>query len=202
MFITFEGIDGCGKSTQLQLFKNALIARKYNVVTVREPGGTEISEMIREILLNANHNMNFITELFLFEAARANLVENVILPAIKNNSLVLSDRFCDSTVVYQGYGRGISLQIIDYLNNIATSNFKPVLTFFLNIPLEVALKRKNDAQKDRMESVNTDFLQRAIDGYKEIAKNEPKRVITVDATGTVNETASKIIKYFDEFIDI
>ena len=201
MFITFEGIDGCGKSTQLQLFRNELIARKYDVVTVRDPGDTEISEKIREILLNVNHNINSITELFLFEAARANLVENVILPAIQNNAFVLSDRFCDSTVVYQGYGRGISLQVIDYLNNVATFNFKPALTFFLDVPLEITLARKSDVQKDRMEAVDIDFLQRAINGYKEIAKNEPQRVITIDATGSKNEIANKIIKYFDEFIN-
>jgi dTMP kinase len=194
MLITFEGIDGCGKTTQMQLLKDFLEKNKYQIVTTREPGGTEISEKIRELLLNIKNEINPISELLLFEAARANLIESVILPALKENKIVLSDRFTDSTIVYQGCGRKIDIESIKFLNKIVSLNIKPDITFLLDISLEESLQRRKNLEKDRMEASNSDFLQRIIDGYREIAKAEPERIIVIDAADSKEKTFAKIIE--------
>ncbi|ROL61037.1 dTMP kinase, partial [Bacteroidetes/Chlorobi group bacterium ChocPot_Mid] len=128
MFITFEGIDGCGKSTQLELVEKFLIDNGKEVLTLREPGGTVLAEEIREILLHSHHTISKESELFLFEAARADLVSKVIKPALEQRIIVLCDRFYDSTTTYQGYGRGFDIQTIKIINNLATNGLKPDLT--------------------------------------------------------------------------
>jgi dTMP kinase len=202
MFITFEGIDGCGKTTQLELIKNFLIENKYQVVTTREPGGTELSEQIRNILLNVNNKINSISELLLFEAARSQLVETVIKPALENNCIVLCDRFYDSSVAYQGYGRGLNLKNIAELNMIATNGIIPDITFFLDVPFQVAFERRKSEKKDRMETVSIEFSQKVIDGYRKIATLEPDRFIIIDASSTQQNTFEQILKILNEKLRI
>jgi dTMP kinase len=194
MFITFEGIDGCGKTTQLNLLKKYLIENNFDVITTREPGGTELSEQIRNILLGVSNVINPITELLLFEAARSHLVATVIKPALNKNAIVLSDRFFDSTFAYQGYGRGLCLEQINYLNNLAVNGVIPTLTFFLDIPFEVSLERRHHKEVDRMEGIGYDFFNSVINGFRRIAELEPQRVITIDATQTKENTFNQIIK--------
>ena len=192
MFITFEGIDGCGKSTQLNLLKEYLIENKFEVITTREPGGTELSEQIRSILLGVHNVINPLTELLLFEAARAHLVETVIKPALAQNIIVLSDRFFDSTVAYQGYGRGLCIEKINYLNNLAVNGVIPNLTFFLDIPTETSFERRHKKEFDRIENMDYNFFQNVINGFRKIAELEPKRIITIDASQTKENTFQQI----------
>jgi len=192
MFITFEGIDGCGKSTQLNLLKEYLIENKFEVITTREPGGTELSEQIRSILLGVNNVINPLTELLLFEAARTHLVDTVIKPALNKNIIVLSDRFFDSTVAYQGYGRGLCIEQINYLNNLAVNGVIPNLTFFLDIPIETSFERRHKKEFDRMENMDYNFFQNVINGFRKIAKLAPKRIVTIDASQTKENTFKQI----------
>jgi dTMP kinase len=193
MFITFEGIDGCGKSTQIALLAEFLRASNKEVITLREPGGTAFSESLREALLHSKNEITPVSELLLFEAARAHLVEYVIKPALKEGKVILSDRFYDSTTAYQGYGRNIDLDFVTQCNLVATGGLKPDITFYLDIPLEEAQKRSNDRVPDRMERSGEDFFLRVINGFREIVRQEPGRVIQIDAMGDW-ETTHNLIK--------
>lgn len=194
MFITFEGIDGCGKTSQLQLLNNYLTEQGYPVIAVREPGGTILSEKIRNILLDKKNNISKLAELLLFEAARAELVHSVIKPALKTQSFVLSDRFIDSTLAYQGYGRKLDFDSINILNTIATSSISPDITFYLQIPLSEAKKRYSQNNLDRMEQSGNNFLQRVIDGFDFIATHSAERIIIIDATQSIDKVAEDIKK--------
>ncbi len=178
MFITFEGIDFCGKSTQVKLLKDYLEKKGETVKIIREPGGTEISEKIREILLDKkNFNLTTETEIFLFSASRAQLVREVIQPYLEQKYYVLSDRFHDSTTAYQGFGREIPLAIVEQINNLVIGKTIPDLTFFIDIPTEEAEKRKklNDAvELDRIEISKNDFYERVRKGYFYLAGKEPR----------------------------
>jgi len=187
MLFTFEGIDGCGKSTQIKLLAEYLITTGKKVLTLREPGGTELAEKIRNLLLNKSNHVSPLTELLLFEASRSDLVENVIKPALSNNDYVLIDRFYDSTLAYQGYGRGIQIEKIKFCQEIATNDIKPDLTFFLDIPLEISVARCKDKNLDRMELAGNIFFDKVSQGFREIAKKEPDRIISID--GTLSEDA-------------
>jgi len=198
MLITFEGIDGCGKSTQLKQLKEYLERKNYEVVSLREPGGTDFSEKIRELLLHSKYKINPRAELLLFEAARANLVETMILPAINSGKIVLCDRFFDSTTAYQGYGRGIDIKDVINCNLFATSDIIPDLTFFLNIPVKEANKRAHYRYKDRIESEGEKFYEKVINGFYQIANNEPARFKIIDSMGTIDETSSKIITIIND----
>lgn len=193
MFITFEGIDGCGKTTQLKVLKDYLEKRGRKAVTLREPGGTDFSEKIREILLYSKDAISARAELLLFEAARANLVETVIKPELAGGNIVLCDRFYDSTTAYQGYGRGLPLDEINKCNTIATGGLKPNLTFFLNLSLEESKIRSHNRYQDRIEKAGDAFFERVLAGFKTIAAQEPERFHIIDAHGSVEETA-KIIQ--------
>jgi dTMP kinase len=152
MFISFEGLDGCGKTTQINLLAEKLASLAYDVVFIREPGGTVISERIRDILLDTKHQgMNQITELLLFSAARAQLVNEVIKPALAESKMVLCDRYVDSTTAYQGYGRGLRLGAVKTINAVATLGVMPQLTFIIDLPLEELERRKkrSGANADR-----------------------------------------------------
>lgn len=194
MLITFEGIDGCGKSTQLTIIGDLLEKKGCKVLRLREPGGTALSESIREILLSSKNKINDTTELLLFASARANLVEEVIKPALLRDEYVLCDRFYDSTTAYQGYGRRIDLDIINACNKIATGGLKPDLTFYLKIFLETAFIRAGHRQPDRIEKAGDDFFNRVVDGFQKIAESEPERVKIIDAEGTIEQTKIKIIQ--------
>ncbi len=196
MFISFEGIDFSGKSTQVELLKNYLIKQKKRVEIIREPGGTEISEIVRTILLDKSHNKMFMeTEIFLFSASRAQLVREKIRPYLAEGIYVISDRFHDSTTAYQGFGRGINLESVAHINNLAVGITIPDITFFIDIPVEEAEKRKSLKEKkelDRIEVSNSDFYQRVREGYLFLAQKE-KRFKVLDGTLKEEEIHKKII---------
>lgn len=196
MFITFEGIDFCGKSTQVELLKNFLIGRNKNVHLIREPGGTEISEKIREILLDKKNNaMVMETEIFLFSASRAQLVKEVIRPYLQKGYYVISDRFHDSSTAYQGYGRGLPVDTIMKIHNLAIGDTIPDVTFFIDIPNEVALERKakkTHLDLDRIEVSDSLFFERVREGYLYLAEKE-KRFRIIDGTQSIEKINELIL---------
>jgi len=186
--ISFEGIDFCGKSLQAELLVKKLQARRLPVLLVREPGGTGTSEKIREILLHSKPGeISARTELFLYAAARAQLVEERIIPALREKVIVVCDRFVDSSTAYQGYGRQIDLELVKQANHIATQGLEPALTFILDISFEEASRRKQamGGQLDRMEGENADFHRRVREGYRQIAEANPHRVVCLDGTKSI-----------------
>lgn len=202
MFITFEGIDLAGKTTQAQLLAKYLISKGKNVLTIREPGGTLVAEKIREILLNPKNELSPFAELFLFEAARADLVNKVINPALEKGTIVICDRFWDSTLAYQGYGRMLPIEFVEKCNYYAANGLTPDLTFFVDIPLDVLYKRAQAKSKDRMEQEESSFLQRVINGFKTIAEKFPDRFKIIDGTQSVDYIHKKIISYVEQYLKI
>ncbi len=207
MFITFEGIDQSGKSTQCQLLVNYLTEKGYKVLTLREPGGTKISEKIREILLdNDSKGMVGLSEFFLYSAARAQLVETVIRPALAEKQVVICDRFADSSTAYQGYARGLGVEKIEAINNIATGGLEPDLTFFIDITVEESLKRLMvcGKLKDRIESEGDDFFNRVRDGYLQIAtkcqSQGNTRFKVVNGLDDINTIEARIREFVDDSI--
>lgn len=196
LFITFEGTDGCGKTTQIELLKRYLEKKGYKVVLTREPGAKGLGEKLREILLNYDGDVSSNCESFLFLADRAQHIDMLIKPAIERGEVVLCDRHTDSTVAYQGYGRGLDLDQIRMLNDIATNGVKPDMTFVFDIDIETAQKRVGKT-KDRMESAGIEFFKRVRQGYLEIAKSEPERVKVLDATQTIETIANQVKEYID-----
>ncbi len=188
-FITFEGIEGCGKSTQMELLKSFLEKKGRKVLAVREPGGTALGERVRAILLDSKQEpVDAWAELFLYEACRAQLVKNVIRPALEAGKTVICDRFTDSTVAYQGFGRGLDIKTIEGLNRLATGGLKPDITFLIDCDIEVGLERalsrikeKKGAREDRFEKEDLAFHGRVRDGYLSIAVNDPGRVRVIAA---------------------
>lgn len=196
MFISFEGIDFCGKSTQIKLLKKYLESRGEKVTLLREPGGTQISEQIRKILLdNKNHKMCTETEILLFSASRAQLVREHIGPMLKDGWYVLSDRFFDSTTAYQGYGRGVALDMVKAVNSFAVGEYLPAVTFFLDIPVSVAFERqkKSTTELDRIETSTGKFFEDVREGYLQLVKDEP-RFFYIDATMPIEQIHDIIIK--------
>lgn len=197
MFITFEGIDFCGKSTQVELLKKYLLQRNFSVQVIREPGGTEISEKIRKILLDKKNNIMFMeTELLLFSSARAQLVREKIIPLLQKNIVVISDRFHDSSIAYQAYGRGIDIEVVKKVQQLAIGNTIPDLTSLIDIPVEISHQRKKKsgrAELDRIENSETSFFQKVRQGYLLIAAEE-KRFRVIDGTKSVADIHEKIIK--------
>ncbi|HQJ46572.1 MAG TPA: dTMP kinase [Ignavibacteriaceae bacterium] len=196
MFISFEGIDFSGKSTQVKLLENYLKDQNKKVKLIREPGGTEISEKIRKILLDKeNNHMVMETEIFLFSASRAQLVREVIRPSLEKGYYVISDRFHDSSTAYQGYGRGLPVDSIVKINNLAIGNTVPDITFFIDIPNEVAIARKAQrsmSDLDRIEVSDKNFFERVRNGYLKIAESE-KRFRVIDGTKSIEEINEMII---------
>jgi dTMP kinase len=184
IFITMEGPDGSGKSTQIELLKEFLTQKGYEILVTRDPGGTAVSEAIREIILNKEFSeMNDMTELLLYAAARAQLVGQVIKPALAAGKAVISDRFVDSAAVYQGIARGLGIDTVYDINRYALQGVMPDMTFHLDLPAEVGIARKkNQAELDRMELQTIEFHQKVAQGYRELAKRNPERIITIDAT--------------------
>jgi len=201
MFITFEGIDLSGKSTQAQLLAGRLREQRSStgalpvVRLIREPGGTPISERLREILLDRkNTEMNPWAELFLFSAARAQLVSEVIRPALARGEIVVCDRFYDSSTAYQGHGRGLDLETVRRINRAATGGTDPELTIVVDIPVEEIARRRSAAGlgTDRMESAGREFYERVRKGYAEIMNREPHRVVTVDGSRSVQQVGEDV----------
>ena len=199
LFITFEGADGCGKSTQMELLAKDLQNKGYEVVLTREPGGKGLGEKIRGLLLNYNGEVSDRCESFLFLADRAQNIDMIVKPAIAAGKIVLCDRHTDSSVAYQGYGRGLDIEQINVLNNLATNGLKPDLTFVFDIDVETSMKRVGK-EKDRMESAGKDFHNRVRNGYLEIAKQEPKRIKVLDATESIEEIHKKVTEIIYKII--
>lgn len=203
MFISFEGIDFSGKSTQLELLKDYLVDHNKKVEILREPGGTEISEKVRRILLdNKNEKMFAEAELLLFSASRAQLVREKIRPYLEKGIYVISDRFLDSSTAYQGYGRGIPIDVVMKVHDLAIGDTIPDLTFFIDIPVGIANERKKKKSKvklDRIELADIEFYNRVRSGYLEIARKE-ERFKVIDGTQTIETIQNQIISEL-ELID-
>ena len=194
LFITFEGTDGCGKTTQIERLKDYFESQGRKVIMTREPGAKGLGTKLREILLNYDGEVSSNCESFLFLADRAQHIDTLIKPAIERGEIVLCDRHIDSTVAYQGYGRGLDLDRIHMLNDIATSGMKPDITFVFDIDVETAQERVGKT-KDRMESAGLEFFKRVRQGFLEIAKSEPNRVKVLDATQTRDEISEQVVEY-------
>ena len=199
IFITFEGIEGCGKSTQAKLLSEALRSFGQSVLLTREPGGPRISEEIRSILLNKEFTeMNRLTEVFLYMASRAQHTLEWIIPALQEGTIVISDRYYDSTYAYQGAAREIPEKEIETINTIATTGLKPDVTYIVDVPVVIGLDRLHNGTKaediDRLESEDIDFHERVKTGYLELAEKEPERVVVIDGTKNVEEIHQDIMK--------
>jgi dTMP kinase len=202
--ITFEGIDGCGKSTQMRLLEQYLTERGVPVVSTREPGGTELGRKVRSALLDgAKGSVEPLAELLLYAADRAQHVRRVIMPALAEGKVVLCDRFYDATTVYQGYARGFDLKLVNQLNELATGGLKPDLTLLFDLDVETGLKRTRKrgdktgeaaARPDRLDQEPIEFHERVRRAYLEIAALEPQRFRIIPSAGPVEETFNMVIK--------
>jgi dTMP kinase len=191
-FITFEGIDGSGKSTQLELLAGDLRSRGIDVLTTREPGGTSLGRRLRELFLESEETVAPLAELLLFAADRAQHVEHLIKPALEAGRTVISDRYADATAAYQGAGRGFSKAIIEQVIELATSGLRPDLTLFFDVPTATALARTRGREesgngKNRMDDEPAEFYARVREEYLAIAAREPERFKVVDAAGSIGE---------------
>ena len=205
VFITFEGIDGCGKSTQLRLLASELRARGLNVVTTREPGGTTLGHKLRAALLDVQEQVDPLTELLVFAADRAQHVRALLRPALSANKIVMSDRYADATVAYQGAGRGFKPELISEIIQLATEGLTPDLTllFDLSVPESAVRTRRRNAKKhsDRLDREHQEFHERVRAAYLEIAKANPDRVRLIDARGSVQETHDLVMRIVKRFLE-
>jgi dTMP kinase len=193
LFVTFEGIDGCGKSTQALLTYQYLLTLKYKVKLLREPGSTAVAERIRDILLNKKLRMTDATEVLLYEAARAEITVREIAPALAKGTIVLCDRFYDSTTAYQGYGRKLDIRMVKGLHKVAVGDVVPDLTFLFDIDLKTAFSRRGN-NPDRLESQSRAFHSRVRLGFLEIARKERRRIKVIDASRSVDEIFRNVKK--------
>ncbi len=205
ILISFEGVDFCGKSTQIDRLVEELDRVQIPVIVLREPGATEISEKVRDILLdNKNHRMTSRTEVLLYSAARTQLVVEKIIPAIEKGEIVILDRFFDSTTAYQGYGREIDLDFINKLNTFATCGVKPDITFLIDLDPEIALKRKDIIEYDRLEQEDIFFHKRVREGFLAIANSEANRArfVVIDGEMSINAITEVVFKHFEKIISL
>jgi len=203
IFISFEGIEGTGKSTQAKLLYQHLIDKGHEVILTEEPGGTQIGLKVREVLLSVDHKgMTPLTELLLYNASRTQHIQEVILPAIERGAIVITDRFSDSTFAYQGYGRGIDLGLLDSIDRIATHCLRPDLTILLDIDAETGLMRNKGINKiDRLELEDIEFHKRVRDGYHKLAAKDPERLKLIDVSGRIEEIQVRIVRIVDAFLN-
>ena len=189
LFITTEGTDGSGKTTQIKLIESYLKEKGFEVVVTREPGGTVIGEKIRSIILDTeNSDMSYITEMMLYASARAQLVNELIKPSLAVGKVVICDRFIDSSYVYQGFGRNIDIELIERVNNIALDGVRPDITLFFDIEPEVALRRRiQSTGADRIEQEAMDFHKKVYSGYKKLVSMYPDRIKTIESNRSIQE---------------
>jgi dTMP kinase len=201
IFISFEGSEGSGKSTQARLLSDWLRTQGISTILTREPGGTPIGERIREVLLSPDHReMDPITELFLYLASRRQHIKELIEPSLKEGKIVITDRFSDSTMAYQGYGRGLDLSLIESLNRTATGGLSPDLTIVLDVDVREGLSRNLGIKSDRLEIEDIEFHEKVRRGFIEIAKKEPKRVFIVETKNGIEKTHDEILAIVREWI--
>ena len=200
-FITFEGCEGVGKSTQIRLLAEELGRRKVPCVVTREPGGSRIAENIRRIILDAgNSDMDDLCELFLYLAARAQHLKDIVRPALAEGKVVICDRYIDSTFAYQGYGKGLDADMVEELNRAAIGDLMPDLTIFLDLPSERAFMRKGGPDReDRLELMAQSFHEKVYAGYLEISRRAPERFVRVDARGSKQETHAKVLELMQKY---
>ena len=199
LFISFEGIDGCGKTTQIELLKKYLIEKNYEIIVTLEPGGCDIGKKLREILLFNKGFVSDVAEMFLYLADRAQHIEEIVEKNVNEGRIVLCDRCIDSTVAYQGYGRKGNIEQINILNDIATKGIKPDLTIIFDVDLETAQERVGNT-KDRMEKEGFEFHKRVKEGYLEIAKKYPDRIKVINSNQKIDKVFSDLKKIIDKVI--
>lgn len=205
MFITFEGPDGSGKTTQISLLADYLRQQGYSVVTTREPGGTEIGDQIRSCLHDVkNVNMTSAAEILLYSASRAQHVEEIIRPALDSGAVVICDRFADSTLAYQGYGRQLNLDDLAFITRFATGGLRPDTTFLLDMDVEAGIRRRASGgdEMNRMDRQKASFYRRVRQGYRRLVADEPQRWIVVDADRSVDEVQATIRAAMRERLDL
>lgn len=203
LFITFEGIDGCGKSTQLSRAAKTLMDQGFSVVVSREPGGTSIAEKIREILISPqNSEMVNECEILLYCAARAQHVRETIIPAIEQGKIVLCDRFQEATFAYQGFGRDIPMSMLTMINNYATGGLNPDRTFVFDLSVDSSINRmtKINKVKDRLEQNGKDFFERIRQGYLSLAANSPDRIIVIDGENEIEKVSENVMAHIKELL--
>ncbi|MBP3326911.1 MAG: dTMP kinase [Coprococcus sp.] len=200
IFITMEGPDGAGKSTQIDMLRSYLNDRGYDVLITRDPGGNEISEAIRQIILNKDFTeMGYMTELLLYASARAQLVKENIKPALEAGKAVIADRFVDSSAVYQGIGRGLGIDTVYKVNEFALQGIMPDMTFLMDLDAETGIARKkNQAELDRMENETLEFHRKVVEGYRLLAENNQNRIVKIDATLPISEIHDIIIRHVEK----
>ncbi len=203
IFISIEGIEGTGKSTQSRLLAEYLRGKGFAVLQTAEPGGTLISSKIRELLLSIeSKGMDPVTELLLYNASRVQLLKEIVLPALKRGDIVITDRFSDSTVAYQGYGRGIDLTLIDSLDAVSTNRLRPDITLLLDLDVETGLRRNMAVNKnDRLELEDVSFHEKVREGFKSIAARAGERIKTIDCSENIEYVHQKIRGIIDDFIE-
>lgn len=199
IFITFEGIDGCGKSTQLRLLASELRIRGFGIVTTREPGGTPLGKCLRAVLLDSQIEVDPLAELLLFAADRAQHVRTLLRPAIVAGSIVLSDRYADATAAYQGAGRNFRPEVITQVIALATNGLQPDLTLLFDLPVAECLARTvrrtdNENKADRLDAEDAAFHTRVRSAYLQLAANEPDRIRVIDACGSIDETHARVLE--------
>ena len=204
-FITFEGIDGSGKSTQLRLIAGDLRVRGFDVLTTMEPGGTPLGRRLREAFLETEENVSSRAELLLFAADRAQHVNFLVKPALEQGKIVVSDRFADATAAYQGAGRGFDEKTVNQVIKLATDGLKPDLTLFFDVPIEKAILRtnsrsNNETVKNRMDLETSEFYSRVREAYLKIAKKEPKRFRVIEAGGSIDEVHRQALEIVTVFL--
>lgn len=205
-FLTFEGIDGCGKSTQMRILASDLRLRGYEVITTREPGGTQFGNRLREVLLDIDEQVDPLAELLVFAADRAQHVRTLIRPGLESNHIVLSDRYADATAAYQGAGRGFPASTINHAIKLATGGLKPDLTLLFDLPVEVSLKRARQRhhegiRPDRLDVEDVKFYERVRSSYLKLASAEPKRFRIIDAGKAVEDVHAQVTKVVNEFLE-
>lgn len=203
LLISFEGIDGSGKSTQCKMLYHELLDRGYGVHLYREPGGTRISEKIRDILLDReNMEMSPVTEMLLYFSSRNQLITEKVIPALERGEIVLLDRFVDSTIAYQGHGRNLSLDSIRKVAEVAIGDVIPDLTILVDTPLETAEDRMDSRELDRLEAENAEFKQRTRNGYLQLVKDEPQRFLVLDGRDTIESLKKAVIDRVDTLLNL